>query len=144
MDIENNILFEDLRSQIIYLGVVRGFFLLYLYSFLAGALEWLFGTKKYKKEKKKHPFYSRLLFSGFRECLPKPFLVFYFIVLISYPVCLLISVIFNYVGFDNHLGEMTAKTACIFDSIWIIIMLLFASSRDRDRTYKRWFVNKNK
>lgn len=52
MGIENNILFEDLRSQIIYLGVVRGFFLLYLYSFLAGALEWLFGTKKYKKEKR--------------------------------------------------------------------------------------------
>lgn len=73
MDIENNILFEDLRSQIIYLGVVRGFFLLYLYSFLAGALEWLFGTKKYKKEKKETSVLQSAAFQRIQRMSAKTF-----------------------------------------------------------------------
>ena len=97
----------------------------------------------YKKRKKGMTFKERLLYSRYREEIPKLFLYLYFLIVIGHPAVLFVCLLLSLLGPCTEVGEIFAKGVAGFDFGWLLLYVLaFWFGRGSGPKYSRWIKKK--
>ena len=124
------------------LAISLSYFLsmLYIRRFLYGVKRYQLNLSACKKRKKGETFKEWLLYSRFKEEIPKILLVLYYIVLIIHPVGV-IACAFSRV-LSLNIDRALAKFIAIFDLVWILLLMLLFWTPSGDDAYERWITKK--
>lgn len=115
---------------------------LYIRGFLEGIKYYQLNTSARKKRKKGQTFKEWLLYSRYREEIPKILLIGYFLIVAIHLLALISCIIFNLIKPLDGFGHILAKGILMFDGLWmIIIQLLFWQAKPGFK-YERWIKKK--
>ena len=114
---------------------------IYIRSFLYGVKRFQLNNSSFKKRKKKESFIEWLLYSRYREEIPKVLLGLYFFVLFIHSLGVFVCLCLYFIKLHLLIGAVITKIVIYFDASWIIIALLFWSP-GRDYAYGRWISKK--
>ena len=123
--------------------LIIGFYLIvmvYIRGFLYGLKRYQLNLSAYKKRKKGETFKEWLLYSRFKEEIPKILLVLYYIVVTIHPVCL-IACVFSYI-LSLNIGRALLIFIMGFDSAWMLVLMLLFWTPSGDDAYERWITKK--
>ena len=125
--------------QQIYINFGVLFITMYYYrGFLDGAVLYQINNSAYKKRKKNQSFQEWLLFSRFKEEIPRVFMLLYYTIWILHLLGFVLSLFFYFINFSAKFGSVTVFIIIGFDSISMLaIALLFWSSKPGYK-YSRW------
>ena len=132
----------SLKNEMI--AVLGMFFLsfIYLRGFLYGVKTYQLNTSAYKKRKKGETFGEWLVYSRYKEEIPKALRVLYFVVLFSHPACVIICALLHLTGLSGNVDEALVMSIVVFDLIWLMILALLFWSPGPDFAYDRWIRKK--
>lgn len=134
-----------LRDYIIVVFLLYFVVFIYLRGTYYGIKRYQLNKSALKKRRKGETFIEWLLYSRFKEEIPKILRYLYYVVLIIHPLCIL-SGIFVYI-----VSPLNAEKICrsilrgiyYFDMAWVCVMgILFANPKNDDSEYARWIVKK--
>lgn len=115
----------------------------FIRSFFYGLKRYQLNNSAYKKRKKGESFKEWLLYSRYREEIPKALLVFYFLILLIHGVGILICICAHVIGGPQEVSKTVVKLIFYFDAAWIIIIGLLFWSPGFSFAYRRW-ISKRK
>ena len=122
---------------------VWGLAFFYIRWILAGIIAYQLNNSALKKRKKGMTFKERLLYSRYREEIPKLFLYLYFLIVIGHPAVLFVCLLLSLLGPCTEVGEIFAKGVAGFDFGWLLLYVLaFWFGRGSGPKYSRWIKKK--
>ena len=132
----------SLRNEII--ALLLSFLLCFFYirCFLNGLKTYQLNNSAYKKRKKGETFGEWLIYSRYKEEIPKALRVLYFVVLFSHPACVIICALLHLTGLSGNVDEALVMSIVVFDLIWLMILALLFWSPGPDFAYDRWIRKK--
>lgn len=125
--------------------ILAGFFVSFICirCFLSGIKSYQLNNNAYKKRKKGETFKEWLLYSRYKEEIPKILRVFYYFVLIVHLAGLLACLFGYIITLPLSIGRKLATAIAGFDCVWIIIIaLLFWTPGPNNFAYERWITKK--
>lgn len=115
---------------------------LYIRGFLGGVKYYQLNNSARKKRKKGQTFKEWLLYSRYREEIPRILLIGYLVIVAIHPLVLISCIIINFIKPLDGFGPTLAKGMFVFDGLWIItIQLLFWQAKPGFK-YERWIKKK--
>ena len=132
----------NINDQI--LVIFLAFFLTFVYirCFFNGIKRYQLNNSAYKKRKKGETFKEWLLYSRYREEIPKILLVAYFSMILINILGLIICVIIYIVKAPQKIGDITARVVCYSDVTLVTITTLLFWSPSGDDAYERWITKR--
>ena len=107
-------------------------------SNISGILDYQLNRSALKKRKKDETVKEWLLYSRFREEIPKAILVLYFVILAVHPAAMLVCYIVYRANFPE-IGRGTVYFMLSFNAAWTsVLSLLFRPGKDKRIRYERW------
>ena len=132
----------DIKNQLLVIFCCYVLCISFLRFFLYGIKRYQLNNSAYKKRKKGETFKEWLLYSRYKEEIPKILRILYFTVLLIHPLCQIVCLLIRNVKLQFNLGAIIATNVVIFDCVWMtIISLLFWSPRRGD-VYDRWITKR--
>ena len=126
------------------LNYVKAILLFYPVAFviirsnISGILDYQLNRSALKKRKKDETVKEWLLYSRFREEIPKAILVLYFAILAMHPAAMLVCYIVYRANFPE-IGRGTVYFMLSFNAAWTsVLSLLFRPGKDKRIRYERW------
>lgn len=115
---------------------------LFIRWFLGGVINYQLNTSAQKKKRKKQTRREWLLYSRFKQEIPKVLRIFYIGILLFHPVCIVAYVIASAIHVPIEIGKWLVAIQFGFIILWTIVMnLLFWSSKPQ-LAYSRWIKKK--
>lgn len=111
-------------------------------GFLYGIKRYQLNNSAYKKRKKGETFKEWLLYSRYKEEIPKALRVLYYSVLIIHPACLIACLLVFIIKIPLNIGAILAIAIAGFDVVWMLVIALLFWSPGRDYAYERWITKK--
>lgn len=132
----------SLRNEII--ALLLSFLLCFFYirCFLNGLKTYQLNNSAYKKRKKGETFGEWLIYSRYKEEIPKSLKVLYFIVLFSHPAAVMICVLLHLIRLSGDVDKILTHTIMIFDAIWVVALELLFWTPGLGYAYDRWIRKK--
>ncbi|MEA4895233.1 MAG: hypothetical protein VB064_08215 [Oscillospiraceae bacterium] len=112
--------------------------LLFIRTFIWGVEHYQLNNSAYKKRKKGQTFKEWLLYSRFREEIPKILLILYFVVVWIHPLGIICCIILYSINPANELGYFVVVSVISFDCAWIFVILLLFWTSKNTTPYSRW------
>ena len=116
-------------------------FLLYFFfirGFIGGLLRYQLNKSSYRKKRKNESIKEWLLYTNYKDVIPKAWVRFYYLVIIVHIFSLIICTILYVLEKYNEIGEFFTITLFIVDIVSILIIhLLFFKVHD-GYAYERW------
>lgn len=130
-----------LQLVIIFFVFLWSFF--FYRSFLYGVKTYQLNNSALKKREKGQNFKEWLLYSRYKEEIPKILLVFYYFILIIHLMGIISCIILRFT--ENYLiiGRIIVISFVSFDGSWMLINKILFWSGKRELAYDRW-INKRK
>lgn len=125
--------------------VITGMFILsffYLRSFMNGIISYQINRSAYKKRMKQKSFRNWLLFTRFRDVIPKGYIVFYNFLILLHIGADVICIFCSLLKCSQSVGPVIAEYILNFDCLWMIILRLFFWTPGRRIPYERWITKK--
>ncbi len=113
-----------------------------LRGFIRGLLYWQLNKSAYKKRKKGESLKERIMFSNFRDIIPRSLLIFFGIMSSVPIISLVVCLIFHFLNIFQELSDLIAELNFYF-LLWLVILEAFFWSPSGKREYGRW-INKRK
>ena len=130
------------KDQVIVILLCYFISVLFVRGFLYGIKRHQLNNSAYKKRKKGETFKEWLLYSRYKEEIPKTLRVLYYSVLIIHPTCL-VACLFTYViKSPLETGYILTTTLMGFDALWMLVIALLFWSPGSDYAYERWITKK--
>ncbi len=106
---------------------------------IGGIIDYQLNKNALKKRKIGQTAKEWLLYSRFREEIPKPYLTLYVLVFTLHPLGLLLCVIAKAAKLPEEVCTITNYILSCFDSAWILLYtLMFRRGKDKRIRYERW------
>ena len=99
-------------------------------------------TSARKKREKGQTFKERLLYSRFREEIPRILLIVYFVISAIHLLVLITCIIISFIKPLDGFGPTLAKVIVCFDVLCIITIQLLFWQKEPDYKYERWIKKK--
>ena len=99
----------SLQRQIAIIILCWALAIFYIRWILSGIISYQLNNSALKKRQKGITFKERLLYSRYREEIPKAFLYLYFLIMIGHPFILFVCLVLQVLGPYNEIGGMLAK-----------------------------------
>jgi len=128
----------SLRNQIFVTSACFLISFFYLRGMLYGIKRYQLNNSSYKKRKKGETFREWLFYSRYSKEIPIVLRIFYYVVLLIHPICILCCILFCFIGLEKDTGRIIATAIAGFDATWILIIALLFWSPGRDFAYERW------
>lgn len=111
-------------------------------GFLTGVKSYQLNKSALKKRRKSESFKERMLYSKFKEEIPKALLLLYFSILIVHPVAIVVCILLRFIDTDIsfNIGGIIAKTIFYFDIAWMLIIMLLFWTPGTGFAYERWIT----
>ena len=132
----------SIQGQLVCIVICWVLFSFYYRGFLNGAIHYQLNLSAYKKRKKGQSIKEWLLYSRFKEELPKTFLLLHYFMLILHPSCMIVCILLYIIEMPLEVGASVVKTTAIFDAACDLIIALLFWSPGRDYAYDRWITKK--
>ena len=132
----------SIKNQIIVVVLCFLMSFFYIRGFLYGVKRYQLNKSAYRKKVKGETFKEWLIYSRFREEIPKTLLILYFLVLLIHSVCLFVCLLLYIIKLPQEIGGTIAKIVAYFDLTWTVIIALLFWSPGRDYAYDRWIIKK--
>lgn len=108
-------------------------------SHIGGILGYQLNRNAWKKRKKGETVKEWLLYSRFREEIPKAILILYFIILSIHPVAMLVCYIVYRAELPAEIGACATYSMLYFNAAWTTVLsLMFRRGKDKRVRYERW------
>lgn len=122
------------------------FFLSFVFcrGFFYGIKRYRLNNSAYKKRKKDEALKEWLLYSRYKEEIPKVLLVLYYIQLLIHPFSLVVCILLYSINLPGDIGTIIVKVVYYFDVTWILTIALLFWSPGREYAYGRWMSQKRK
>lgn len=114
----------NIQRQAALILICWGLAFFYIRWILAGIIAYQLNNSALKKRKKGMTFKERLLYSRYREEIPKLFLYLYFLIVIGHPAVLFVCLLLSLLGPCTEVGEIFAKGVAGFDFGWLLLYVL--------------------
>lgn len=132
----------SLKNQMVVIVLCFLISLLDIRGFFYGIKKYQLNNSAYKKRKKGETFKEWLLYSRYKEEIPKILRVLYYSVLIIHPVCLLTCLFIYIIELPLSVGGILATAIAGFDVVWMLVISLLFWTPGRDYAYERWITRK--
>lgn len=127
------------------LNYVKAILLFYPVAFviirsnISGILDYQLNRSALKKRKKDETVKEWLLYSRFREEIPKAILVLYFVILAVHPAAMLVCYVVHCTKASVGISTGAAYFILFFNAAWTsVLSLLFRPGKDKRIRYERW------
>lgn len=129
----------SLQNQVAIIILCWALAIFYIRWIISGIIAYQLNNSALKKRKKGITFKERLLYSRYREEIPKVFLYLYFLIMIGHPSVLVVCLILHVLGPYDGIGGTLAKGVADFDIAWLLLYILaFWVGRGSGPHYSRW------
>lgn len=115
---------------------------IYLRGFLNGVKLYQLNNSAYRKRKKGETFFEWLVYSRYKEEIPKVLRFLYFVVLISHPAAVMVCALLHLIGLSGSVDKMLMYAMIAFDVVWMLTIALLFWSSGPDFAYDRWIRKK--
>lgn len=133
----------SLQNQVAIIILCWALAIFYIRWIISGIIAYQLNNSALKKRKKGITFKERLLYSRYREEIPKVFLYLYFLIMIGHPSVLVVCLILHVLGPYDGIGGTLAKGVADFDIAWLLLYILaFWVGRGSGPHYSRWIKKK--
>lgn len=130
----------SIRNQIIVISICFLLSFVFMRGFLYGIKRYQLNKSAYKKRKQSETLKESLLYSKYKEEIPKILIILYYLVLIIHIAGLIICILFYIIEILFNIGELVVRIIVWFDIIWMIIIAVLFWSPGKEFAYKRWIV----
>ena len=130
------------KYQVIVIILCYFISLIFVRGFLYGIKRYQLNNSAYKKRKKGETFKEWLLYSRYKEEIPKVLRVLYYSVLIIHPACLIFCLVAYIIKLPLIVGGIIAIDIAALDVVWMLVIALLFWSPGRDYAYERWITKK--
>ena len=115
---------------------------IYIRGFIYGIKRYQLNNSAYKKRKKDETIKEWLLYSRYKDEIPKFLRIFYYAILLIHLVCIITCVFLYIINLPLNIGVAIVKVMGCFDAAWIVILALLFWSPGREYAYERWITKK--
>lgn len=106
---------------------------------IGGIIDYQLNKNALKKRKRGQTAKEWLLYSRFREEIPRPYLLLYALVLTLHPLGLLLCAVVKAVKLPTEICVFVNHFLSGFDTVWILLYaLMFRRGKDKRVRYERW------
>ena len=132
----------SIKGQIVVITSCFLIFLGFIRNFLYGVKRYQLNNSAYKKRKKDESVKEWLLYTRYRNEIPKPLLALYFYILLIHPIGLSCCIILYFINLSYNIGETVAVViACLDVAISLLLSVLFWSP-GKEYAYGRWIAKR--
>lgn len=131
----------SLKGQFIIIIGMYFIVMLYIRGFLYGIKRYQLSNTSYKKRKKAETFKEWLFYSRYKEEIPKPLRILYYVVLMIHPLCMIACTVMYFMKLPA-IGKAIAIDLTVFDILWVLVIQLLFWSPGPDWAYERWITRK--
>ncbi len=114
----------------------------YLRGFISGAIDYQLNLSARKKRRENQTFKEWVLYTRYRNEIPKFLLIWYFMILWLHPIALLFCFLLPFTRITVPYGMTLTKGVLIFDAIWVVTLRLLYWSSKPGNNYGRWIEKK--
>lgn len=126
------------EHQIIVILYIYILVFVFIRGFLYGVKRYQLNNSAYKKRKENETFKEWLLYSRYKQEIPKVLRILYFVVLIIHPVSLIACLLMYLIDLSLTVGWLIAVIIVVFDSLWVSAIALLFWSPGRSYALNRW------